>query len=431
MLGHSRALKGAALLTILCLGLLALSGTLVKAKEVTITFATWGSADAEKIWKRDVQTFEKLNPGIRVNLIVVPWEEYWQKVQTMIAGGMAGDIIRLGGQQLPGFAARGVLEDLGPYVAADKEFNLADFLKAPLDGCRYRGTLFGLPDHFSPLILYYNASMFKAAGLDVPVNYYRKQNWTWDVFLDLARKLTKDLDGDGRIDQYGAMVDPTWNALWQSFVVMNGGQVYNDDLTRCKLDDPKSVEAIQFLADLRVKYGVCPPPDVMQAGNAWELGKVGMVFGWPSSQNRWGNMLNFEFDVAPLPKPKDGKYATVQTINVMSILRGSRHKQEAWKFLKFIVGEEVQRLRISDFYIVSARKAVAEEALVRRKLPCSSNAVILEAADFSFPLIAPPKFQEVDAFIKAELEPVAVGKTTAKDAIEKVIVPGVNKILSE
>ena len=429
MLGHSRALKEVALLTILCLGLLAASGTLVKAKEVTITFATWGSADAEKIWQRDVQTFEKLNPGIRVNLIVVPWEEYWQKVQTMIAGGMAGDIIRLGGQQLPGYAALGGLEDLGPY--ADKELNLADFFKGPLDGCRYRGTLFGLPDHFSPLILYYNASIFKTAGLDMPINYYRKQNWTWDVFLDLARKLTKDQDGDGRIDQYGAMMDPTWNSLWQSFVVMNGGQVYNDDLTKCKLDHPKSVEAIQFLADLTVKHKVCPTSAEMQAGNLWELGKVGMVASWPSSQNRWGKMLNFQFDVAPLPKPKNGKYATVQTINVMSILKGSSHKQEAWKFLKFIVGEEVQRLRISDFYIVSARKAIAEEALLRTKLPCSSNAVILEAAGFSFPLIAPTKFQEVDAFITAELQPVAVGKIAAKDAIEKVIVPGVNKILSK
>ncbi len=68
----------------------------------------------------------------------------------------------------------------------------------------------------------YWPSLFEEEGLKTPLEYYKEGNWTWEVMVDLAQKLTKDKDGgDGEIDQYGLS---SWNL--NKLIYSNGGYMY-------------------------------------------------------------------------------------------------------------------------------------------------------------------------------------------------------------
>lgn len=111
-----------------------------------------------------------------------------------------------------------------------------------------------IPQNFSSLVVYYNSDLFDKAGIDYPAD-----GWTWYQFLDAAKTVTKDLDGDGLVDQFGLRIDSSLFRL-APFVWQNKGQVVDNDYTpnRLTLDQLFSLEVLQWFVDLKVSHGVVP-----------------------------------------------------------------------------------------------------------------------------------------------------------------------------
>ena len=84
-----------------------------------------------------------------------------------------------------------------------EEIAAADYYPQPMEAFTFDGELMCLPQNLSSLVVYYNRDLFDAAGLADPA-----MNWTWDDFLAAAQALTRDTDGDGAIDQFGAGIEP-------------------------------------------------------------------------------------------------------------------------------------------------------------------------------------------------------------------------------
>jgi hypothetical protein len=89
---------------------------------------------------------------------------------------------------------------------------------------------------------------------------YPQDSWNWDDFLATAKAMTRDVDGDGAIDQYGLSVDPMIIRA-APFVWQNGGElVFNPSApTRLSLDKPEAKEALQWFIDLQLVHHVVPP----------------------------------------------------------------------------------------------------------------------------------------------------------------------------
>lgn len=137
--------------------------------------------------------------------------------------------------------------------------------------CRHvirNGRVFGFPYNASVHAFYYNKDLFEQQGIPYPTGLM-----TQERFLDLARKLTVRGD-DGRVKHFGFLFE-WWT--WPHFVSQWGGRVYSKDGTRCELDCPETIAAIQFMQDLVWKHGVTPSP-VQEAGMAtsggWGSGTV-------------------------------------------------------------------------------------------------------------------------------------------------------------
>ncbi|MCB8958686.1 MAG: extracellular solute-binding protein [Ardenticatenales bacterium] len=149
---------------------------------------------------------------------------------------------------------RSGLAPLGDYLDSSDQIAAADFYANTLDAFRWDGELWCIPQNLSSLVVYYNADLFAAAGLPLPAD-----DWYWDDFLAAARALTLDLDGDGRIDQYGAGIEPALFRL-APFVWQLGGEIVDDPAApgRLTLDEPAALEAFQWFVDLQVQEGVVP-----------------------------------------------------------------------------------------------------------------------------------------------------------------------------
>ncbi|MBI3972558.1 MAG: extracellular solute-binding protein [Chloroflexi bacterium] len=114
------------------------------------------------------------------------------------------------------------------------------------------GGLFGIPLAFPPVVLAYNRDLFDAAAVPYP-----DATWTWQRLVEAAKRLTRDLDGDGDPVQYGFCFSSALNR-WLVWLVQNGADLRASGRRRCRFDDPLAHEAVQFAVDLMYRHRVSP-----------------------------------------------------------------------------------------------------------------------------------------------------------------------------
>ncbi len=191
---------------------------------VELRLTMWGRQDDLDFYNRAFKEFYKEHPKIRVRIEIIPWARVFDKLLVSTAGGRAPDVSRVSSVWFTPCAAKGLLECLEPYIENDPEFDIDDFYKPAVEGWgTYKGKIYAIPGDVDVYATYYNKTMFDKHGVPYP-----DETWDWQRYLWAAKKLTKDLDGDGRLDQWGCNPD----AWWQDYVWQNGGDILNEDNTR-------------------------------------------------------------------------------------------------------------------------------------------------------------------------------------------------------
>ncbi|WP_427366575.1 ABC transporter substrate-binding protein [Candidatus Caldatribacterium saccharofermentans] len=177
--------------------------------------------------------------------------------------------------------------------------DLADFVPGPLQGVLIDdNTVCGLPLDAFCLGFYYNADHFTAAGLD-PNNPPANR----ESFIDAAQKLTKDLNGDGTIDQWGwfSFGGYTLRYVWQWYTLLfqNRGQILTEDRKKAAFNNEAGIDALAFYVDLIHKYGVAPK-EPSDPEPAFASGVLSMHFNGPWMLNLF-KQQGVNFKVAPIP----------------------------------------------------------------------------------------------------------------------------------
>ncbi len=223
-----------------------------------------------------VEAFKAVHPDIQVELRHVASQgDYQKQLVTAFSAGAEPDVMLLNYRRVLQFAAEGGLEPVGPYLDKSQSLHAADLYPEALEAFQWDGKTWCIPQNVSSLVVYYNRALFDAAGVAYPT-----AGWTWDDFLQTARALTRDLDGDGQTDQYGAGVSPELMRL-APFIWQNGGELVDDPAqpTRLALDSPAALAAFQWFVDLQVKEQVVPDATAEQAEESetrFMNGRLGM-----------------------------------------------------------------------------------------------------------------------------------------------------------
>lgn len=411
----------AVFLAMVCAGC---SGNKQQAGIVELRLTMWGTQEDADFYNMALKEFYREHPNIRVKLEIIPWVRVFDKLLISTAGGRCPDVSRISSNWFVPCAAKGLLEPLDSYIANDPEFDIEDFYRPALEGWgMYKGKIYALPGDIDVYAMYYNKDMFDKYGVPYP-----DESWNWDTYLRMAKKLTKDLDGDGRLDQWGCNPDSTW----QAYVWQNGGDILNADQTKCILDRPEAYEAIQWMADLRQKHHVAPlPSDTADIGaqKLFTNGKIGMFISgsWAAPMVFQKEIKTFDWDVAPVPKGK--VRAVFIGGGAFGVLSRSKHKKEAWELVKFMVSPTMQRHYAQTKHIIPSRRSVAESgAYLYLKDKPKNKKVFIEAISYGHPLPRVPCSREMNDLIANEITWAILGKKTAKEACETVT-PRINDLL--
>jgi multiple sugar transport system substrate-binding protein len=301
-------------------------------EEASITYGFWDSAQ-EKAVKAHIDAFKTHFPNITVEPQIVPWADYWTKLQTAVAGGEAFDVFWINSASLPVYASAGALLPITSITGAGGID--PSLFPAPLvEMYQYQGVQYGLPRDFDTIALFFNKDLFDAAG-----EKYPDDTWTWDDFHAAAQRLTNKDKGI-----WGAGQQTSWQENYYNFIWQNGGRLLNDERTECLVNEPPACEAFDYLTGF-FKDELTPSIAIQQsnpvADTLFPAGEVAMMTGGSFRAGTYGS-AEANIDVAPLPQGKQRATAIHGLANV--IWAGGKNPGAALELVKFLAGEEAEKI---------------------------------------------------------------------------------------
>jgi len=382
-------------------------------KTVLKYWTAYNPVELEKA-KSLIEEFMKENPDIVVEIEAIPYNALHDKLITFMAAGTAPDVVRMDIIWVPEFASMGALLELDDYIKRDG-INLDNFFPGPLETCKWNGKYYGLPLDTNTRVLFYRKDLFEEAGIDHPPR-------TWEELVEIAAKLTKDNDNDGKIDQYGLAIGGAWPWHFFPFLWQNGGDLLTDDMKQCRLSDDAGVEALQFMVDLIYKYKVAEYGSDVWRGFA--LGRYAMMIMGP-----WGKPLIESVDkqvaeektgVAVLFK---GKYsASIVGGEDVVIFKQSKNPEAAWKLVKFLISEKYQlgMFEVGQMPVLrSLKEKLSTDPYYK---------VFMEQLETARARTPHPDFAQMKEIIHREVEAALLGLKTPEEALEAAC-EEINKLL--
>lgn len=381
-----------------------------------LRYCFFGGFEDWQMWRRIVAEFESVNPDIRVTLLYWPGNNYEAKLQLTMAAGTAPDVIDVQDEPFAAYTKMGQFEDLDPYVRrVAGEYASDRYYPTSLETFRIQGKQYALPWNGGQLMIYYNRALFRKAGLPDPP----PRDWTWTEWVEYDRKLTRDEDGDGRIDQFGTQVNPNYMYSLLPWVWMFGGDTIDPSMTYCTLNTPEGLQTLTFLRDLIYRYHVAPRSSEFtgMGGNVMFMtGRVGMVMDgvWALPFMR---QTDIDWDVTFVPRGPAGRFSR-GTWDGVAMYRKSPHKEEAWRFIRFITGERGQYHVAETGRAIPPRKSQANSPTFMRPDTPQHEERFLEAMTYFRTQRMPERWAEMNVVFKREMEklysPSGDPKTQAK-----------------
>lgn len=317
-------------------------------KEVTIKY--WESIDAaldEVLTEGLIKKFEAKYPNIKVKYTHLGIEDLRQNTQTAYMGGEGPDLVLSPFDHVGPFSIMGLAQPLDNLISQQMKNK---FIESALPSMKLNGKLYGVPLTMgNHLMLMYNKNIVAEAPD------------TWAELIKTAKANTVDKDGDGLPDRYGLaynLNEPFW---WISFHGGLGGWVFDQDYNPT-LDTEATVDALQFVHDLKFKHKIVPrESDDQLADSLFKDGDAAFIISGDWMIDSYLNNENIDLGVAPLPKfEKTGKYSQPATSGkgfiMMSDLPEAR-QIAAVKFINFMTDPAAQELFVESNFLPSNTEA--------------------------------------------------------------------------
>jgi multiple sugar transport system substrate-binding protein len=313
------------------------------AQSVTLRFSAWGSPEQNAPISDAVNAFQAKYPNITVEQEFDPFDAYWDKKTTQSAGDQLPDVFAINNDNLCLYAGAGRLADLTPYLSnADIASALERVPTDNLHRLEINGHQLGFPFASGAELLYYNKTMFDAAGLDYPT-----PEWTLQNVLDAAAKLTKDTNGDGQPDQWGYYPNYLNEETYYAVIHRFGGRYISDDGKTALNNSPEAAAGLQFIQDLSYKYMVAPKPqDLEGIENAFAAGMIAMYEDGAYALSDIRSVQDFEWDVTSIPLGFEGQVGDNAVPGNPNFVVSSKtaYPEESALLAAFLAGPEAQTI---------------------------------------------------------------------------------------
>lgn len=402
-------LAGLALATVITLSACGANSQKSDDGKTTITYMNYTSTPSyTKELDKMVKAFEKENSDIKIEVQSVPYDNYFTKIQTLLAGDKAPDTFELNYENFISYASKDVLLDLTDLVKKDNQLDMSTVNQKAFDASKYEDKQYGMTESFSNVVTYYNKDLFDKAGVAYPTS-----DWTWADEIAAAKKLTNEKE-----NIWGTFSPVTMNEFYK-VVAQNNGDIYQDD--KLTINSPADVEALAHMTDLVTKEKVSPSPSQMSGQTSEDLflnGQLGMV--------RTGIWDFATFEAAPFKwdiavEAGNKKKATHFFADCIVVAKQTKHADAAYKWTKFMsTSEAAAKIRIDASWLLPIINTDDVLAKYLEATPPANRKAVFESLDS---LVLPPvsnNWQKMSEAADQEFQKVLLGQETPKEALDNL-----------
>jgi len=329
------------------------------AESTPVRLQIFGDPAEITAFRELIGAYETAHPGKKVELIPVGKQaDHMAKLSTAFAAGNPPDLFILNFRRFGQFAGRGALAPLAQMMSADGRYKAEDFYPQATEAFNFQGTQYCLPQNVSSLVVYYNRTLFKEAGVPEP-----KADWRFADMLAAAQKIRRDTDGDGKTDVWGVAIQPSLIRLAPFIWGMKGALV--DDLNKpsmLRIDGGNAVHAMAMVKALVSDFRVAPGQAQTYAEDAdsrFARGGVAMLFQsrrYTATLRDLGDKAP-DWDVAPFPLLRE----PVGVLHADAYCMAAKAKSpvDAQAFVEYALSVEGQALLAKSGRTVPSRISVA------------------------------------------------------------------------
>ncbi len=268
----------------------------------------------------DVIAWKEENYGIIYDYDKCDGGQRQAKWIAAFVAGDAYDVITMLHQDFPIVAQKGLLQPLEKIMPVyDENY----FSQTVTEFFSWKGRVYGVNPYSSPVNTYgvhFNQTYFDNLGMDTPLDYYNRGEWTFDTFL----KLTKEM-----LDQYPCNYN--FDYLCEGAVASNGGAFlrYTDNGAELTLKDPKTVEAMEWVGQI---YKLCSG-NVHDSYQDFAAGKNALHVERLHQINHFRSTSNYEFGWVPFPKGPSGDGTQSGYATAWGIGKGAKNIEGAMAYI--------------------------------------------------------------------------------------------------
>ncbi|WP_084961245.1 ABC transporter substrate-binding protein [Thermoactinospora rubra] len=374
--------------------------------KVTLRYFTFSAApDHVKDLDKIVAAFEKENPKIDVVVETAPFDQYFTKLQTSIAGGTAPDAFELNYENFVTYAASGSLLDLG---AVGGDSDVSAYAPESLNAFKHGGKQYALPASFSTVVLFYNKDLFDKAGVEPPT-----ADWTWADEQAAAEKLT-----DRKAGIYGDFQPVQFFEFYKA-LKQAGGEFLSPDGKKTAFNSPAGIKAAKWLVG---KVGKTMPTEAEIGGTAdydTNLFKSGKLAMWHNGIWQFAGLKDVPFEWDVVVEPGDATKASAVFHNAVAASSATKLAKEAYAWARFLSSSKVAattRIESSwELPPVSDQSVLA--GYLKDPKPANRQAVFDSLKSIALPPVI-QRQQEMQDAVTEELANAAAGRKPVEEALK-------------
>jgi multiple sugar transport system substrate-binding protein len=347
--------------------------------------------------------FEAANPGIDINIEVVPWNTLLQRLTTDIAGGSAPDLSIIGTRWLLDFAEQGIAEPLDDYITPEfRDTFIATFMEPGI----IDGKTMGLPVAASARAMMVNMDLYEKAGVAPPK--------TWDELYTASQAIAALPEDVFAFGLQGKEIETDayfYYALWT-----HGGNILNEDGTS-GLDSDAALAAATLYKKM-IDEGLTQPSPTNynreEVFNLFKQGQVATIFTFPMlipQIKEEAPDLNYQI----LPLPAAGANATYGVTDTLMMFADSDVKEAAWKFIEFAYQDKYrQEFDIGEGFLPVTKNVAALDNFSKDP-DVAGFAAGLPYAKFA-PIIA--NWEEIADVTVRTMQQIYLGEVTPEEGLD-------------
>ena len=414
--------------TALAVSLVGLAGQALADTKITI--ATVNNPDMIVMQKLSAE-YEKANPGIKLDWVVLPENDLRQKVTTDIATKAgAYDILTIGTYEVPIWGKLGWLSSFDNVPA---DYDMEDVFPLVRQALSLDDKLYAVPFYAESSFLFYRKDLFEKAGIQMP------EHPTWQQLEQWAAKLH---DPEHKIYGTCQRGKPGWgeNMAIVASIANTFGARYVDMDWKPQIDSKEWHDAVTFYVDLMQKYG---PPGAASNGHLENrtLFAAGNCATWVDATSAAGYMFNpAESKVVDKVAFADAPIATVPNGShwlwswALAVPTTSKNAEEAKKFIYWATSKPyIQMVAKQNGWAAvppgTRKSTYAEPEYI--KLPFAQKTLdAMNTADPTKPTAQPvpyvgitfmsiPEFQAIGTEIGKAVAGALAGQTTVDAALKE------------